>query len=373
MYDAIIVGTRAAGAPLAMRLAQGGLRVLAVDRGSFPSDVVSTHMMSGDSVERLAKWGLLDEVLRSDLPALRKVIMGVDDLAVNLHPDSNPYPVIAPRRSVLDTILVDAARDAGAEVREGFSVQSLLCEDGRIAGIVGRTRSGAEVIERARIVIGADGRNSFVARQVESEKCNERPVRAVAYFAYYKDWESDAMETYSRDGDSAYAFPTNWGLACIGGYWPVSKLDEVRAHPEAAIADLFARIPQVAGRFPRATRVERMLGSTGTAAYYRKSVGPGWALVGDAAYLKDPILAAGIADAFRDADYTADAILAGYASGGTIEEHLAKHEERRTRQTAAAYAMNDLVASGGVSKEGLLALQAAVRSAAEARQAAKAA
>lgn len=373
MYDVIIVGTRVAGAPLALRLARGGLRVLAVDRGSFPSDVLSTHMLTGDSVERLDHWGVLDEILRSDLPALRQVLMGVDGFAVNLHAELNPYPAIAPRRSVLDTVLVDAARDAGAEVREGFTVQSLIGEDGRIAGIAGRNRAGAEAIERARLVVGADGRHSFVARQVEAARYNERPARSVTYFAYYKDWESTAMETYSRDGEAAYAFPTNWGLACLGGYWPISKLDEVRADPEAAIAAAFARTPQLADRFARARRVERIQGSTGTAAYYRKSVGPGWALVGDAAYLKDPILAAGIADAFRDADYTADAILAGFAGGGAIEEHLARHEERRARQTAAAYAMNDLAARGELTREGLLGIQAAVRSAAEARLARRAA
>jgi flavin-dependent dehydrogenase len=369
MYDVIIVGARVAGAPLAFRLANAGLRVLALERGSFPSDVLSTHMLTGDSVERLDRWGVLDEVLRSDLPALRRTVMGVDGFAVNIHAELNPYPVIAPRRSVLDTVLVDAARNAGAEVRTGFSVQSLLCEDGRIAGIAGRDRAGNELVEHARLVVGADGRNSFVARQVGAPKYNERPIRAITYFAYYKDWESSAMETYIQDGIAAYAFPTNWGLACLGGYWPVSQLTEVRADPEAAIARAFTSNPLLADRFHRARRVERIQGSTGTAAYYRKSAGPGWALAGDAAYLKDPILASGIADAFRDADNTADAILSGYATGGTIEEHLAKHEERRARATAAAYALNDLVAGGGITKEGLLGIQAAVRSSAEARRA----
>ncbi len=373
MYDVIIVGARAAGAPLALRLAKGGLRVLAVDRGSFPSDVLSTHMLTGDSVERLDNWGVLDEVLRSDLPALRQVLMGVDGFTVNVHAELNPYPAIAPRRSVLDTILAEAARGAGAEVREGFTVQSLICEDGRIAGIVGRDRSGAETIERARLVVGADGRHSFVARQVGAAKYNERPVRAITYFAYYRDWQSGAMETYVQDGIGTYAFPTNWGLACLGGYWPAAMLDEVRADPEGAIARAFAANPLVAERFSRARRVERVQGSTGTAACYRESVGPGWALVGDAAYLKDPILASGIADAFRDADYTADAILAGYATGGAIEEHLAQHEERRRRATAAAYALNDLVASGSLTKEGLLDIQAAVRSTTAARLARQAA
>ena len=359
MYDVIIVGARAAGSPLAFRLAKGGLNVLLVDRATFPSDTLSTHLMNSDSVERLANWGVLDEVLASDLPTSDSIIMSVDGYPVEMNPPGNPYPVIAPRRSVLDAATLNAARSAGAEVREGFSVQGLFGEGGRIAGIIGRDRAGHEVVERARLVVGADGRNSFVARQVGAESYNQKPVRASLYFSYYKDWEGSAMETHHRDGVSFYAFPSNWGLACIGSYWPVSRWSEIKKDPEASLQAAAAAIPEVADRFARAKRLEPIQGWAGTAATYRRSAGPGWALVGDAAYLKDPILGIGIADAYRDADYSADAILAGFAEGGdAIEQRLAMHEARRAKATAATYEMNDAIARGPVTKELLLMLQA---------------
>ena len=359
MYDVIIVGARAAGSPLAMRLARGGLNVLVVDRATFPSDTLSTHLMNSDSVERLAKWGVLDDVLASDLPTADSIIMSVDGHAVQLNPPGNPYPVIAPRRSVLDSVTLNAARDAGAEVREGFTVRSLIGHEGRISGIIGRDRAGNEVLETARLIVGADGRNSLVARQVGAESYNERPVRASLYFSYYKDWEGDAMETHHRDGVSFYAFPSNWGLACIGSYWPVEQWADVKKDPEASLAAAAAAIPEVADRFARASRIEPIQGWAGTAARYMQAAGPGWALVGDAAYLKDPILGLGIADAYRDADYAADAILAGFAEGGeAIEARLAGHEERRAKATAATYEMNDAIARGPWTKELLQMLQA---------------
>ena len=359
MYDVIIVGARAAGSPLAMRLSQGGLKVLVVDRATFPSDTLSTHLMNSDSVERLSKWGVLDEVLASDLPTADSIVMSVDGFAVELNPQGNPYPVIAPRRAVLDTVLVNAARAAGAEVREGFSVRSLVGDGGRISGIVGRDANGAEVVETARLVIGADGRNSLVARQVGAESYNERPIRASLYYSYYKDWEGSAMETHHRDGISFYAFPSNWGLACIGSYWPAEQFAEVKKNPEASLAAAAAAIPEVADRFGRARRIEPLQGWAGTAARYMRASGPGWALVGDAAYLKDPILGIGIADAYRDADYAGDAILAGFAEGGeSIEQRLALHEERRAKATATTYELNDAIARGPFTKEMLQMLQA---------------
>ncbi len=358
MYDVIVVGARAAGSPLALRLSRGGLNVLVVDRATFPSDTLSTHLMNGDSVERLDRWGVLDEVLATDLPTTNSIIMSVDGFQVEMNPAGNRYPVIAPRRSVLDTIVMNAARDAGAEIREGFSVQSLIGEGGRISGIIGRDRQGREVIETARLVVGADGRNSFVARQVGAESYNTRPIRAVLYYSYYANWEGTAMETHHRDGKSFYAFPSNWGLACIGAYWPVAEWNEVKKAPEASLLAAAETMPEVAERFRNARRIEPLQGWAGTLSSYRRSHGPGWALVGDAAYLKDPILGTGISDAYRDAEFTADAILAGYAEGGSaIETRLAMHEERRAKGTAATYEMNDAIARGPVSRELLLMLQ----------------
>jgi flavin-dependent dehydrogenase len=368
MYDVIIVGARAAGSPLAMRLSNAGLKTLVVDRANFPSDTLSTHVLVGEATERLARWGLLPRVLETDLPALDSIIMSTHGFAVEMNPAGNPLPVIAPRRAVLDTITLNAAREAGAEVREGFTVKSLFGEGGRIAGIIGRDRSGKEVTERARLVVGADGRNSFVARQVGAQSYNTKPVRAGLFFSYFADWEGAAMETHHRDGNSFYAFPSNWGLACIGAYWPVSEWAEAKKDPDAALAAVAANTPEVAERFANARRIEPMQGWAGTAAQYRQSAGPGWALVGDAAYLKDPILASGIADAYRDADYTADAIIAGFAEGGdAIEHRLAAHELRREKATAAVYEMNDAIVRGPVTRELLQMLHNAANATFQAR------
>ncbi len=360
MYDVIVVGARAAGSPLAMRLSRSGLRVLVVDRATFPSDTLSTHMIVNDGVERLHEWGLLPQVLETDLPALNSIVMSVEGFAVEMNPAGNELPVIAPRRAVLDTITLNAAREAGAEVREGFTVRSLLGEEGRIAGIIGRDRSGNEVTEQARLVVGADGRNSFVARQVGAQTYNTRPIRAGLFFSYYADWESAAMETHHRDGRSFYAFPSNWGLACIGACLPVADWAAAKGDPDAAMTAVASSMPEVAERFAKARRFEPMQGWAGTAAQYRESAGPGWALVGDAAYLKDPILGTGIADAYRDADKTADAIISGFAAGGTsIELNLAAHEQRRVKATAAIYEINDAIARGPVTREHLQLLQTA--------------
>ncbi|MBE0610887.1 MAG: FAD-dependent monooxygenase, partial [Dehalococcoidia bacterium] len=128
MYDAIVVGARCAGSPTAMLLARNGHRVLVVDRATFPSDTLSTHFMTPDGVERLREWGLLDRVLATGCPQLHGTQRSLQGMA--LPADPNDPLTIAPRRTVLDKILVDAAREAGAEVREGTSVDSLIVEDG---------------------------------------------------------------------------------------------------------------------------------------------------------------------------------------------------------------------------------------------------
>jgi len=163
-FDAIIVGARCAGSPTAMLLARKGYRVLMVDRATFPSDTVSTHILHPLGAKALSRWGLLDRLAATRCPPIHTYAYDFGALTIAGVPGTTDAPVAyCPRRTILDQLLVDAAAAAGAEIREGFADKEVLVEDGRVVGIKGRTRRGGPVIERAQVVVGADGRRSFVA------------------------------------------------------------------------------------------------------------------------------------------------------------------------------------------------------------------
>ena len=163
-YDVIVVGARCAGSPTAMLLARKGYKVLVVDKATFPSDTISTHLIHPPGVAALKRWGLLDEVVALGAPPIDTYAFDFGPLTVTGSPGTDDSPVAyGPRRTVLDKVLVDAAAEAGAEIREGFTVDEITREDGRVTGIRGHDKSGATVTERARVVVGADGRNSMVA------------------------------------------------------------------------------------------------------------------------------------------------------------------------------------------------------------------
>src|SRR5262245_5410813 len=176
-YDVIVVGARCAGSPTAMLLARQGHRVLVVDRASFPSDTISTHLIHPPGVAALARWGLLDRLIATNCPAIGTYVFNMGPLVLSGAPGKPDSPVsYGPRRTVLDKLLVDAAREAGAEVREEFTVDEVLSEDGRVTGIRGHAKGGAPVTERARVVIGADGLHSTLARAVSPEAYREKPA-----------------------------------------------------------------------------------------------------------------------------------------------------------------------------------------------------
>ena len=159
MFDAIVVGARCAGSPLAMLLARRGCRVLLVDKAKFPSDTVSTHVIWQAGLARAKRWGLLDRIVALGAPKIRTVGFDGGDFALSGTPppaDGVDY-AIAPRRTLLDKVLVDAAVEAGAELREEVYVSEVVTESGRVTGVRGQAAGGAALDERARIVIGADG------------------------------------------------------------------------------------------------------------------------------------------------------------------------------------------------------------------------
>ncbi len=317
-YDAIIVGARCAGSPTAALLAGKGYRVLVVDRATFPSDTVSTHVLQPLGVAALARWGLLDRLVATGCPPIHTYTYDFGPFTLSGAPGTKDAPVAyCPRRTVLDKLLVDAAAEAGAEVREGFTVEAVVIEDGRVVGIKGRSKDGATVTERARVVVGADGRHSMVAAAVRPEQYHERPPLLAGYYTYWSGLPMDGrFETYIRPHRGFAAAPTNDGLTLTVGGWPHAEFEANKKDVEGHFLKMFDLAPQFAERIRHARR-EASFAGTPVSNFFRKPFGPGWALVGDAGYNKDPITAQGISDAFRDVEALVSALdqsLTGSAS-----------------------------------------------------------
>jgi 2-polyprenyl-6-methoxyphenol hydroxylase-like FAD-dependent oxidoreductase len=335
-YDAIVVGARCAGAPTAMLLARKGYRVLLVDRASFPSDTLSTHMIHAPGVAVLNRWGLLDSVRASGVPPVREYSFDFGPFAIS----GSPRPVdgmvtgYAPRRTVLDTILVEAAAAAGAEVRTQFNVDEVLFTDGVVTGIRGHSRT--PMVEKARVVIGADGRNSSVARAVEPYQYNERPKLQRAYYTYWSDLPVDGFQTFVRPNRGFAAVETNGGLTMLVVGWPYAEAQAYRADVEGNYLATLELAPEFADRVRAAKREEQFFGGSIT-GYFRKPFGPGWALVGDAAYNKDPITAQGISDAFHDAEQCVHALDAWLSGGSEYDAVMSAYQQNRDGRVAGMY------------------------------------
>jgi flavin-dependent dehydrogenase len=308
-YDAIVVGARCAGSPTAMLLARKGYKVLVVDRTTFPSDTISTHIVHPQGVAALARWGLLDRVVASGCPPIDTYSFDFGPFVIEGSPGTPESPVAyCPRRTVLDPLLVESAAAAGAEVREGFAVEEVIIEDGRVTGIRGRATGGGPVTERSRIVVGADGLRSFVARSVHAEQYNERGPLLCGYYSYWSGLPvGGRFDTHIRDDRGFAAAPTNDGLTLVVGGWPYAQLEAHKSDIEGNYLKMFDLVPEFAELVRDATRETRVVG-TAVPNFFRKPFGAGWTLVGDAGYNKDFITAQGISDAFRDAELCANAI-----------------------------------------------------------------
>src|SRR5580765_2445058 len=331
IYDAIIVGARCAGSPTAMLLARRGYRVLVVDRATFPSDTISTHVVHPVGVAALARWGLLDRIAATGCPPIHTYTFDFGPVTISGAPGTPDAPVAyCPRRTVLDKLLIDAASEAGAEIREGFAVERLLIEDRRVVGLAGRSRGGAMVTERSALVIGADGRHSAVAEAVRPEQYNERPPQLAAYYTYWRDLPIDGrFDPYIRPHRGFAVAPTHDSLTLTVGGWPYAEFETNKRDVEGNFLKLFDLVPAFADRVRGAKRVAPFAGAAVT-NFFRKPYGPGWALVGDAGYTRDPITAQGIADAFRDAELCAAAV--DQALTGARSFNAAMGEYQRARE-----------------------------------------
>jgi 2-polyprenyl-6-methoxyphenol hydroxylase-like FAD-dependent oxidoreductase len=345
-YDVVIVGARAAGAATAMLLARHGLQVLVVERGHYGADTLSTHALLRGGVQQLHRWGLLDSIVGAGTPPIRRTTFryAADQIVIPIKPAHGVDALYAPRRTVLDPMLVDAAVAAGAEVRYGVTVTGLR-RDGRgcVSGIDARDGAGRQLVVEAGLVVGADGLRSVVAREVGAP-IERAGVAATAYvYGHWSDVDTDGYEWIFRADGCAGVIPTNGGQACVfvsatpdrigRGGRPVLEAVLEHAAPEVA-----ARVR--AGRPPAGTRT-----FGGHPGFVRRAWGPGWALVGDAGYWKDPITAHGLTDALRDAELLARAVVA--AASGEVFEHeaLAGYQATRDRLSLPFFTVTETIAA----------------------------
>ncbi|GIF23989.1 2-polyprenyl-6-methoxyphenol hydroxylase-like FAD-dependent oxidoreductase [Actinoplanes tereljensis] len=356
MYDVIVVGARCAGSPLAMLLARQGYRTLLVDRSTFPSDTVSTHVLHPPGVSALRRWGLLDQVTATGCPPVGRYSFDFGPLTLAGAPGTpeSPY-AYAPRRTLLDKILLDAAVAAGVEVREGFSVEELVFTDGRVTGV----RGGNGVTEQAKIVVGADGRNSVVAKDVQAVAYEDHPPLTVGYYSYWSNLPTDTFEAYSRPGRGWAVCPTNDGLTMVVGGWPHAELAEHRDDVEATLMETFATSPEFTERIRDAKREERIVGAS-VPNYFRVPFGEGWALVGDAGYSRDFITAQGITDAFLDAEELAGSLDEALSGKAPFAEALARYQSRRDTRAMPHYQMTLGIASLQPPDEQMIQLVSAI-------------
>ena len=337
-YDVIVVGARCAGSPVAMLLSRKGYRVLVVDRDTFPSDTISTHLIHPPGVAALGRWGLLDRVTSTGCPAIRTYAFDMGPFVISGTPGPDGSAVsYAPRRTVLDKLLLDAAAESGAEVREGFVVDEILSEDGRVTGIRGHQKGGDSITERARVVIGADGLHSLVAKTLNPPQYHEQPPLEAGYYTYWSGLDmAGGFEAYDR-GDRVWAaWPTNDDLTLVVVSWPFAQFDANKKDVERHYLEGFERAPAFASRIRAARREDRFVG-TAVPNFFRKPFGPGWALVGDAGYNKDFITAQGISDAFRDAEQLTTALDASFSASRSYEEAMAGYQSARDGHVLPMY------------------------------------
>ena len=330
-----------------MLLARAGHRVLMVDRGQYGTDTISTHALMRGAVVQLHRWNILPAVIAADTTPVRQATFfyGTEDapVSVPVKPRDGIEALYAPRRYVLDRLMVDAAVASGAEVAYGVRVHPHGLQrsaTGRVTGVVLEDESGAVHQIAANIVVGADGMRSTVARLVDAQTYRVGQHATATLYGHWSGLDVAGYEWYFAPGLSAGAIPTNGGEVCVSLTVPGTEFKRLFAHQmDAAFhALLFQVAPGLAEQVDRAGRLP-LQGFAGHAGFFRQSYGPGWALVGDAGYFKDPLTAHGITDALRDAELLADAIDAGSA------EAFVEYQEQRDEASLEFFQTTDAIAS----------------------------
>lgn len=336
MYDVVVVGARCAGASLAMLLARRGHRVALVDRAAFPSDTISSHFLWQQGAARLESWGLLEELRSLGCRPLPVLTFDFGPVAITGRPPAvrGVSDTFCPRRTLFDNLLVQAAAGAGADLFDGTSVQSVRWSGGRACGVDVRPRSGVATHLDARLVVGADGRNSLVAREVRAKPYRWSPSLTFVYYSYWSGMTTMAPAYHMRPGRLILRWPTNDGLTCMYVGSPRAEFVEFRRDIEGNFLRSLELAPGLREEIAGGSREERFRGAADLPNFYRTSFGDGWALAGDAGHHKDPTTGLGMSDALASAELLAGAVDDALVGRRSWNEALAGYQRRRDEATA---------------------------------------
>jgi 2-polyprenyl-6-methoxyphenol hydroxylase-like FAD-dependent oxidoreductase len=343
-YDVIVAGARCAGASTAMLLARAGLRVLVVDPARRGSDTLSTHALMRGAVLQLHRWGVLDAIRSAGTPPIRTTTFhyGEEEITVPIKERDGVDALFAPRRTVLDASLAHAASEAGAEIVHGCSVTDLVTDDhGRVTGAWISSFDRETMAVAADLVIGADGINSRVAKILNAPVTHSVPHATASIYGYWKDLRLDGNHWYYEVGAAVGSIPTNGGETCVFASMPPARFEaERRQGLEAVYSTVLRDVSEdLAARVSSSGGPGRLRAFAGTPGFLRKAAGPGWALVGDAGYFRDPLTAHGITDALREAEYLARSVIDG------DESALHAYETGRIDRVRGFFEVTDRIAA----------------------------
>lgn len=351
-FDVVIVGARVAGSPLATLLARRGVKVAVLEQTTFPHPTLSSNVLQADSLAFLDRLGVLKEIRGTGAPFMSRSDTRLNDFRfVADFPSFDGFVGGAAciRRHVLDPILADAAAAAGADVRMGTKVTGLLEEDGRVAG-VRFVRGGVESRIRARLVVGADGRESTVAKLRGARRYTVTPNERWYYWTYFEGADLDVTPTFvlHRWADRhIFAGPADNGLYIVGVSPQAHEKDDFRRDRHESLMEHVRSCEPVAEVLSEAKVAEKIYGIRRFDGYFRESSGPGWVLIGDAGHFKDPAAGRGIGDAFHQVDRLVPALIRALRGPDTrIDRATSEFVRWRDRYYTPFYGLaNDL---GGV-------------------------
>jgi 2-polyprenyl-6-methoxyphenol hydroxylase-like FAD-dependent oxidoreductase len=306
---------------------------------------MSTHHVHPPGVAALQRWGLRERLAGTGCPPVERYSFDFGPVKIS----GSPRPIdgvavgFCPRRTILDHLLVEAAVEAGAELRDEFTVDQITTADGAVTGIRGHARGGSTITERARVVIGADGKHSLVAKTVRPEQYLQRPSRLAMYYAYWSGLDVDGFETTIRAERRRgwAAIPTHDQLTVIGVGWPLDEFKANRSDVERSFQASIGLVPEFAERVRDARRESKFIGTADLPGYLRKPYGDGWALIGDAGYHKNPITAMGINDAFRDAELVAAALDDAFSGRARFDQAMGRYQSARDAAALPVYELTD--------------------------------